>query len=39
MERFVAQLEEVYSLAEGSKGFMWRLKDESNNATRGASFE
>jgi hypothetical protein len=33
MARFVAQLEEVNSLAEGSKGFVWRLKDENNNAT------
>lgn len=33
MEKFVAQLEEVNSLAEGSAGFVWRLKDEKNNAT------
>ncbi|WP_276374168.1 DUF3291 domain-containing protein [Chryseolinea sp. H1M3-3] len=33
MEKFVAQLEEVNSLAEASPGFVWRLKDEGNNAT------
>jgi hypothetical protein len=33
MKTFVAQLDEVNSLAEGSKGFVWRLKDENNNAT------
>lgn len=33
MEKFVAQLDEVNALAEGSPGFVWRLKDESNNAT------
>lgn len=30
---FVAQLDEVNGLAESSEGFMWRLKDESGNAT------
>lgn len=34
MEKFVAQLEEINSLAEGSPGFVWRLKDDSNNATQ-----
>ncbi len=33
MESFVAQLEEVNALAENSRGFVWRLKDENNNAT------
>lgn len=33
MEKFVAQLDEVNALAEGSPGFVWRLKDDSNNAT------
>jgi hypothetical protein len=33
MEKFVAQLDEVNALAEGSPGFIWRLKDEGNNAT------
>jgi hypothetical protein len=34
MEKFVAQLDEINSLAEGSPGFVWRLKDDGNNATR-----
>src|SRR5688572_26113860 len=33
MAKFVAQLDEVNALAEGSPGFVWRLKDEGNNAT------
>lgn len=33
MEKFVAQLDEVNALAEASSGFVWRLKDEGNNAT------
>ena len=33
MKTFVDQLEEINALAEGSKGFVWRLKDEHNNAT------
>ncbi len=33
MKEFVDNLERVNSLAETSKGFVWRLKDESNNAT------
>ena len=33
MMGFVAQLDEVNTLAESSKGFLWRLKDESGNAT------
>jgi hypothetical protein len=34
MEKFVAQLEEINSLAEKSPGFIWRLKDDNNNATK-----
>jgi hypothetical protein len=34
MEKFVAQLDEINALAEGSPGFVWRLKDDSNNATK-----
>ena len=30
---FVAQLDEINALAEASPGFVWRLKDESGNAT------
>jgi hypothetical protein len=33
MKTFIDQLDEINALAEGSKGFIWRLKDESNNAT------
>lgn len=33
MQTFVAQLDEVNALAETSTGFVWRLKDEHNNAT------
>jgi len=33
MAKFVEQLDEVNALAESSPGFVWRLKDESNNAT------
>lgn len=33
MKKFVAQLDEVNALAENSPGFIWRLKDENNNAT------
>jgi hypothetical protein len=33
MSEFVAQLDEVNTLAENSEGFVWRLKDESDNAT------
>ena len=33
MEKFVAQLDEVNALAEGSPGFVWRLKEDNNNAT------
>jgi hypothetical protein len=33
MADFVANLDRINSLAEKSKGFVWRLKDDSNNAT------
>jgi len=33
MKEFVDNLEIVNNLAEKSEGFVWRLKDESNNAT------
>ena len=32
MKEFVDNLDKVNQLAEDSKGFVWRLKDESNNA-------
>lgn len=33
MKEFVDNLNTVNEIAEKSKGFIWRLKDESNNAT------
>ena len=33
MAGFVARLDEINALAEDAPGFVWRLKDESNNAT------
>jgi len=33
MNEFVDNLDKVNALAESSQGFVWRLKDESNNAT------
>jgi hypothetical protein len=30
---FVADLDRINALAEGSPGFVWRLKDDNNNAT------
>jgi hypothetical protein len=33
MAEFVAQLDEINQLAEQSEGFVWRLKDDQNNAT------
>lgn len=33
MQEFVDNLDRVNTLAENSEGFVWRLKDESNNAT------
>ncbi|WP_190809848.1 DUF3291 domain-containing protein [Flagellimonas sp. S3867] len=32
MKEFVDNLDKVNQLAENSEGFVWRLKDESNNA-------
>ena len=37
MAEFVASLERVNALAEASPGFVWRLQDESGNATAIAS--
>jgi uncharacterized protein YfaA (DUF2138 family) len=36
---FVAQLDEINALAEQSKGFVWRLKGDSENATALRVFE
>jgi hypothetical protein len=33
MQDFVANLDRINALAENSKGFVWRLKDDTNNAT------
>ncbi len=33
MQEFVENLDRVNELAENSEGFVWRLKDDSNNAT------
>ncbi len=33
MADFVAQLDEINALAEGTPGFVWRLKTEDGNAT------
>lgn len=33
MKEFVDNLETVNKLAESSQGFIWRLKDDANNAT------
>ena len=33
MADFVANLDRINALAENSPGFVWRLKDEGNNAT------
>src|SRR5258705_6034778 len=33
MVEFVNNLDRINALAEGSQGFVWRLKDEGNNAT------
>jgi hypothetical protein len=33
MAEFAAGLDPINALAEASKGFVWRLKDENNNAT------
>jgi Domain of unknown function (DUF3291) len=34
MAEFVAQLDTINTLGENSKGFVWRLKDESGDATQ-----
>ena len=39
MKDFVDQLEEVNAIAEKSKGFVWRLKDDTNNATGIKAFD
>lgn len=39
MKDFVDQLDEVNSLSEKSKGFVWRLKDENDNATNIKAFD
>jgi hypothetical protein len=33
MKEFVDNLDTVNTIAESSEGFVWRLKDDSNNAT------
>ena len=33
MKEFVDNLDSVNELAENSSGFIWRLKDDSNNAS------
>jgi hypothetical protein len=33
MTEFVANLDRINALAENSTGFVWRLKDDTNNAT------
>jgi hypothetical protein len=33
MKEFVDNLDHINGIAESSEGFVWRLKDESNNAT------
>ncbi len=39
MKDFVAQLDDVNKAAESSKGFVWRLKDDNNNATSIKAFD
>ncbi len=36
---FVAQLDEINALADASPGFVWRLKDDSGNATAIPAFD
>jgi hypothetical protein len=36
---FVAQIDKINAIAEGSEGFVWRLKDENGNATELSPFE
>ena len=33
MKEFVDNLDQINQLAENSEGFIWRLKDETDNAT------
>jgi len=39
MAGFVARLDEINSLAEGAPGFIWRLKDDSGDATNIQAFD
>lgn len=39
MASFMANLDRVNAIAERSPGFVWRLKDESNNATAFRPFD
>jgi hypothetical protein len=39
MAGFVARLDEINSLAEGSPGFVWRLKEDSGDATNIQAFD
>jgi hypothetical protein len=39
MADFVANLDRINALAEEANGFVWRLKDEENNATSIQAFE
>ncbi len=39
MAGFVARLDDINALAEGSPGFVWRLKTEAGNATDLQTFE
>ena len=39
MDDFVAQLDTINALAESSKGFIWRLKGDDNNATNFRPFD
>ena len=39
MAEFKNNLDRINALAEGSKGFVWRLKDDNNNATSIKVFE
>lgn len=39
MEDFVANLDRINEIAENSPGFVWRLKDENDNATSISIFD
>lgn len=39
MHGFVSRLDEINALAEQSPGFIWRLKDETGNATSIRAFD